>query len=107
MYIVTLVERTNELLLMQKLERGKNAKQLAQTVVKMFQLYKHLVHSITSDNGTEFAEHQYIAQQLQAEFCFAHPYAAWQRPINEYTNKLIRQYIPKAINFKHLTTLYI
>lgn len=105
--IVTIVERTTGLLFMQKLEHGKNAKELAQVVVNMLQPYKHLVHSITSDNGTEFAEHQYIAKQLQAAFYFAHPYAAWQRPINEYTNKLIREYIPKATNFNHITPSYI
>ena len=36
-----------------------------------------------------------IAQKLQTDYFFAHPYSSWERGLNEYTNKLIRQYIPK------------
>ncbi len=57
--------------------------------------YKEFVHSITSDNGKEFAEHKKISEKLNSEFFFAHPYSSWERGIIEYTNKLIRQYIPK------------
>ena len=32
---------------------------------------------------------------LDTEFYFAHPYASWERGLNEYTNKLIKQYMPK------------
>jgi len=38
---------------------------------------------------------RFIAKNLHADFYFAHPFASWERAINEYTNKLIRQYIPK------------
>ncbi len=82
--IVTIVERTTGFLLMKKLEHGKNAKELAKAVIKMLLPYKHMVHSITSDNGTEFAEHQLIAKKLKTNFYFAHPYASWERGINEY-----------------------
>ncbi|NMC98771.1 MAG: IS30 family transposase, partial [Bacteroidales bacterium] len=68
---------------------------------------KHMVHSITSDNGTEFAEHQLIAKKLKTNFYFAHPYASWERGINEYTNKLVRQYIPKSMNFNLVFERYI
>ena len=53
----------------------------------------------TSDNGTEFAEHEYIAKKLKADFYFAHPYSSWERGLNEYTNGLIRQYVIKGSNF--------
>jgi IS30 family transposase len=52
-------------------------------------------HTITGDNGKEFAEHERIAQALNADFFFAHPYAAWERGANENMNGLVRQYIPK------------
>ena len=61
--------------------------------------YKNTVHTITSDNGSEFAEHELIAEKLKADFYFAHPYSSWERGLNEYTNKLIRQYILKGSNF--------
>jgi IS30 family transposase len=45
----------------------------------------------TSDNDSEFAEHEYIAKKLKTNFYFAHPYSSWERELNEYTNGLIRQ----------------
>ena len=65
--------------------------------------YKNAVLSITSDNGGEFAEHQTISKKLKTEFFFANPYASWERGLNEYTNKLIRQYIPKGTEFQNIT----
>ncbi len=40
-----------------------------------------------------------IAKKQQARFFFAHPYSSWERGFSEYSNKLIRQYIPKQSNF--------
>jgi len=84
---------------MQKLKHGKDAKELANTVIQMLLPYKHLVHSITSDNGLEFAEHQLIAKNLHADVYFAHPFASWERGINEYTNKFIRIYLKNEFRF--------
>ena len=47
------------------------------------------------DNGKEFADHQNIANALDAKVYFAHPYSPWQRGLSENTNGLIRQYFPK------------
>jgi IS30 family transposase len=69
--------------------------------------YKDFVHSITSDNGKEFAEHKKISNKLNADFFFAHPYSSWERGLNEYTNKLIRQYIPKKTNFDNYNNVEI
>ena len=51
--------------------------------------------------------HKYIAKKLGALFYFAHPYSSWERGLNEYTNRLIRQYIPKKTDFKGINHLYI
>jgi len=61
------------------------------------------VHTITSDNGREFAHHQAIAEKLAADFYFAHPYSSWERGLNENTNGLIRQYFPKQCDFTTIT----
>ena len=53
------------------------------------------------------AEHQLIAKNLHADFYFAHPFASWERAINEYTNKLIRQYIPKKMSFDLVPDLFV
>jgi transposase, IS30 family len=104
--IVTIVERKSSFILIRKL-KGKNAEELAKQTIRLMMPYKDLVHSITSDNGTEFANHEYIAQKLNAQFYFAHPYSSWERGLSEYSNKLIRQYIPKKSNFNLFSNDYL
>jgi len=104
--IVTIAERTTAFVLIAKLN-GKNAQELAEAVVKLMMPFKDLVLSITSDNGTEFAMHAHISKKLGALFYFAHPYSSWERGLNEYTNRLIRQYIPKKTNFDEVNHLFI
>ncbi len=105
--IVTIVERKTAMVMMRKLEHGKNADSLADTVIDMLLPYKDVIKSITSDNGSEFARHEKIAQKLQTLFFFAHPYSSWERGLSEYSNKLIRQYIPKQSNFDTFDEEYI
>jgi IS30 family transposase len=97
--ILTATERLTGFLLMKKLPEGKNAKALAKELFYMLVPYKKFVHSITSDNGTEFYQHKWIAKMLNTKYYFAHPYASWERGLNEYTNGLIRQYMPKKKQF--------
>lgn len=102
--ILTIVERQTGFLIAEKLDHGKNADELAKTLVRVLFPFKEVVHTITSDNGSEFARHKYVAKMLNAQFYFAHPYSSWERGLNEYTNKLIRQYIPKKeffYNYNH------
>lgn len=51
--------------------------------------------TLTADNGKEFANHQVIAEKLEATVYFARPYHSWERGLNEHTNGLVRQYLPK------------
>ena len=104
--IVTIAERATAFVLIAKL-KGKNAQELAEAVVKLMMPFKELVLSITSDNGTEFAMHKYISKKLGTLFYFAHPYSSWERGLNEYTNRLIRQYMPKKTDFKNINNLHI
>jgi len=101
--ILTITERLTGFLMMKKLPKGKNAKALAKELYYMLLPYKSAVLSITSDNGTEFYEHQEIARKLNTLFFFAHPYSSWERGLNENTNGLIRQYIPKKQSFNNYT----
>jgi IS30 family transposase len=54
------------------------------------------VRTLTADNGAEFARHKGLALRLEAQVYFARPYQAWQRGLNEHTNGLVRQYLPKG-----------
>ena len=97
--IVTLVERNTNFIMARKLPEGKNAKALAQMVNLMLLPYIGKIRSITTDNGSEFAEHLLISKQLKTKIFFAHPYSSWEKGCIEYHNKLIRQYIPKGTDF--------
>lgn len=99
---VTLVERVTKLALVEQVE-GKTAKEVGEAVVRLLKNSPVPVLTITFDNGTEFANHQQIAAQLGAKVYFANPYHSWERGLNENTNGLIRQYIPKHQNFKELS----
>ena len=53
------------------------------------------------DNGKEFAKHAMIAEKLDVEVYFAHPYHSWERGANENTNGLIRKYFRKGTDFEY------
>nr|VFK48406.1 MAG: Integrase core domain-containing protein [Candidatus Kentron sp. TC] len=83
--------------------KTKGANEVEQAVLKLLKPLSEQVHTITSDNGKEFARHESIARTLNADFYFAHPYASWERGLNENTNGLIRQYFPKNQDFTTIT----
>jgi len=93
--IVTLTERKSRLALLRKVDR-RTARLVGDAVIHLLQPFAHSLHTITGDNGKEFAEHERIAEELKADFYFAHPYSAWERGANENMNGLVRQYIPKG-----------
>ena len=101
--IVTLIERSTNMLFMRKLKNGKNAKELARTVIHLLSPFKDHIKSITTDNGTEFACHEMIAKSLGVTIYFADPYASWQKGAVENANGLIRQYVPKKETFEHIS----
>ena len=99
--ILTMVERSTNFLIMEKLKNGKNAEELAKVVVRLLFAYRGKgLKTITTDNGSEFAAHEKITKGLKGvAVYFADSYASWQKGAIENTNKLIRQYIPKGVSF--------
>ena len=95
--ILTLVERSTNMLLMQRLPQGKKSKPLAKEVSRLLLPYRNTINTITTDNGPEFADHLTITKKIGAKVYFADPYSSWQKGCIENTNKLIRQYILKKI----------
>jgi IS30 family transposase len=61
------------------------------------------VHTITNDNGTEFAKHAQTEKRLRAKIYFSRPGCAWERGANENTNGLLRQYFPREMDFNSIT----
>jgi len=100
--IVTLVERVSKKTLIGQVGT-KKADFVTKQVIRLLSEIKPYVLTITADNGSEFAYHEIIAVALEANVYFAHPYHSWERGLNENTNGLIRQYIPKGKDFDELT----
>jgi transposase, IS30 family len=100
--ILSLVERKSKLTLLHKLE-SKAATEVKDTGIALLTPLQDRVHTITVDNGKEFVLHEQITAALQARLYFTHPYAAWERGLNENTNGLIRQYFPKKYDFARIT----
>lgn len=103
--ILTLTERKSRQFFCRYLPHGKVAKQVSIAVIDELLPFKNHVLSITTDNGTEFADHKLITQKLNATVYFAHPYSSWEKGQIEYCNKLLRQYIPKKSIINQINTL--
>ncbi len=61
------------------------------------------VHTVTVDNGREFAGHARVSAALGADFMFARPYHSWERGLNEHTNGLVRGCLPKGTDLRRVT----
>jgi IS30 family transposase len=100
--IVSLTERKARLALLRKVER-KTSQAVADAVIELLKTLPVQIHTITADNGKEFADHERIACDLRTNVYFAHPYSSWERATNENMNGLIRQYFPKKHDFTMIT----
>ncbi|WP_182349014.1 IS30 family transposase [Tomitella gaofuii] len=94
----TLVERTSRFTLICGLPSGKNADALADVLIDtVSDMPRHILGSLTWDQGTEMARHAAITTATDPPVYFAHPRSPWERGTNENTNGLIREYLPKGI----------
>ena len=101
--IGTLVERTTRFLIIVHLKK-RDATAVRKAFEKAFKnIPKHLKLSLTYDNGTEMAQHELFTKNSKVKVYFAHPYSPWERPTNENTNGLIRDYFPKGTDFNLVT----
>ena len=100
--IVTVVERKT-LYTVAALVHNKQADLVTEATIQLLTPLMCRVHTITADNGKEFAYHEELVKQLETKVYFAHPYSSWERGLNENTNGLLRQYFPKGTNFRNLS----
>jgi len=104
--IVTINDRASGVLKMKKVA-SKESHIVASAINDLLVGWTPYIHTITSDNGKEFAAHERVASELNVDYYFAHPYHSWERGSNENLNGLIRQYIPKKTDFTNLSDEYI
>ena len=100
----TLVERTSGYLALIHLPQGRAAPTVAAAMARAVRrLPSELVKSITWDQGREMAKHADFTVSTKVQVYFCDPHSPWQRPSNENTNGLLRQYLPKGEDLSHLT----
>ena len=100
--LVTLAERVSKKTLIARVQ-SKHAEGVTAAIVRLLKSERGTLHTITFDNGKEFAYHKKITEALDAEGYFAHPYHSWERGLNENHNGLIRQYLPKGMALDQVT----
>lgn len=101
-YVVNITERKSLFNLIE-IVKTKDAISVEEAIIKALLPYKNKIFSITSDNGTEFANHQKVVKALNIDWYFADPYKSQQRGCNENQNGLIRQYIKRETDLNLLT----
>jgi IS30 family transposase len=100
--VVTMVDRASKLTKMYYVSNKTSQNVVDAMTCKLLSIKEHVI-TITADNGGEFSKHEEVSKKLNADFYFAKPYHAWERGLNEHTNGLIRQYIPKNIPIINFT----
>lgn len=95
--VATLVERTSRLTLTVGLPDGYSAQSTAEAVcAALARQPRHLVKTLTWDQGREMARWADIEAALGVDVYFCDPHSPWQRPTNEHTNGLLRRWLPKG-----------
>ena len=93
----TLVERTSRFVLLLHLPDGREAIKVNEAMkTAIADLPAELMRTITWDQGREMARHVDFTVDTGVQVYFCDPHSPWQRPSNENTNGLLRQYLPKG-----------
>lgn len=100
--ILTIIDRRTMFMFAFLLKSG-HAKITADAIIRILKKRKIPWKTLTVDNGKEFAEHIRITKDAKVPVYFCHPYASYERGLNENHNGLLRQYFPKNQSFEGLT----
>lgn len=101
--IGTLNERSSRAVILVHL-KARDATAVRKAFEKEFKsIPLQMKKSLTYDNGSEMAQHKLFTKNTKVQVYFAHPYSPWERPTNENSNGLIRDYFPKGTDFSTIT----
>ncbi len=102
--IGTLVERTTRTIIIVPL-KARDATTVRKAFEKEFRsIPAQMKKTMTYDNGTEMAQHKLFTKNTKIQVYFTHPYSPWERPTNENSNGLIRDYFPAGTDFSTIST---
>lgn len=99
----TIVERKSRFTLIVPLKSRKSEHVVKEFSKALLKMPKHLLKSITHDNGIEMAAHKILTDLTKMPVYFTHPYSSWQRGTNENTNGLIRRVFKKKTDFNKVS----
>ena len=95
----TLVERTTRTVILVPL-KARDATTVRKAFEKEFKtIPAQMKKTLTYDNGTEMAQHKLFTKNTKVQVYFTHPYSPWERPTNENSNGLVRDYFPAGTDF--------
>ncbi len=100
--MVTILEHKTRFYVVKKLP-SKSTDDVTKANIELLMPYKEHVHTITAENGREFAGHETFAKELEANVYFAHPYSSWERGSNENANGFLRPYVKKGTDLTTVT----
>src|SRR5699024_305927 len=90
-------DRQSRFTMILALPQGKSADHVADVLTDLVQALPALVHkSLTRDQDTEMRRHAAVSVATDLPVFFADPHSPWQRPTNENTNRMSREYLPKG-----------
>jgi len=101
--VVSLVDRKSKYSLLSFVERATSSAVKEAICEAIERVGYERVHTLTYDNGKEFANHMDTARITGSKSYFAKPYHSWERGLNEHTNGLVRQYLKKKEEFTGVT----
>ena len=102
--VATLVERTTRFVVLVHLPGDRKAETVRDAMQrKIATLPEAMLRSITWDQGKEMATHAAFKVDTGIQIYFCEPHHPWQRGTNENTNGLLRQYLPRSLDFSELS----
>jgi len=106
-YIATLVERHTRYVMLAKVQNKDTQSVVSALIKQAHKLPRELYKSLTWDRGKELADHKQFSLATDIEVYFCDPQSPWQRGTNENTNRLLRQYFPKATDLSLHSQLHL
>lgn len=93
----TLVDRCSRYVMLLHLPESHGAEQVRDEMVAAIRrMPARLRQTVTWDQGSEMARHQQITDTTGVTVYFCNPHSPWERPTNENTNGLLREFLPKS-----------
>ncbi len=101
--LATHVERKSRYTLVRKIEDKRVVTFNRVSLAAFKTIPPQLLHTLTADNGKEFAGFAKLEKRLGLRVYFADPHSPWQRGTNENTNGLLREFFPKGTDFRRVS----